>query len=174
MTASMQGRDEYFDVGEVRLHAAVQGPDAGPGRGTIVMLHGFPEFWYCWRHQIPEFARDYRVVAPDMRGYNLSDKPEAVEAYKMPHLVGDIRGLIDALGEERVILMAHDWGGAVAWAFAASHPDRLRCLIILNAPHPSMFMREQVMNPSSRKVRSTFICCATSAAKQFSRGTISS
>lgn len=144
-------RHEFFDVGEVRLHAVVSGPDSGTSRGTIVMLHGFPEFWYCWRHQIREFARDFRVVAPDLRGYNLSDKPQGADHYKMPHLVGDVRGLIDALGEERVILMAHDWGGAVAWAFAASHADRLRHLIILNSPHPSLFMRDMVLVPEQQQ-----------------------
>lgn len=151
MGGKLQVRHEFFDVGEVRLHAAVQEPASGARRGTIVMLHGFPEFWYCWKHQIPEFARDFRVVAPDLRGYNLSDKPEAVEAYRMPHLVGDVRGLIDALGEERVVLMAHDWGGALAWAFAASHAERLSHLIILNAPHPSLFMRDIVLQPGQQE-----------------------
>lgn len=151
MSPELQVRDETFDVGEVRLHAVVQAPESGRPRGTIVMLHGFPEFWYCWKHQIPEFARDFRVVAPDLRGYNLSDKPEGAENYKMPHLVGDVRGLIDALGEEKVILMAHDWGGAVAWAFAAAHPERLSHLIILNAPHPSVFMRDLVLKPDQQE-----------------------
>lgn len=151
MTAKLNVRDEMFDVGEVRLHAVVQEPESGTPRGTIVMLHGFPEFWYCWKHQIPEFARDFRVVAPDLRGYNLSDKPEGAENYRMPHLVGDVLGLIDALGEERVVLIAHDWGGAVAWAFAASHPDRLSHLIILNAPHPSVFMRDIVLQPEQQE-----------------------
>lgn len=144
-------RDAFFDVGEVRLHAVVGEPDPGSSRGTIVMLHGFPEFWYCWKHQLRAFARDFRVVAPDLRGYNLSDKPSGIESYKMPHLVGDVRGLIDALGEERVILMAHDWGGAVAWAFAASHADRLSHLVILNSPHPSLFMRDMVLVPEQQQ-----------------------
>lgn len=91
------------------------------------------------------------MVAPDLRGYNLSDKPEGIENYKMPHLVGDVLGLIEALGEERIILMAHDWGGAVAWAFAATHPDRLRHLIILNSPHPSLFMRDMVLQPEQQE-----------------------
>lgn len=151
MTVVLKVRDEMIDVGEVRLHAAVQEPEIESRRGTIVMLHGFPEFWYCWKHQIAEFARDFRVVAPDLRGYNLSDKPEGATNYKMPHLVGDVLGLIDALGEEKVILMAHDWGGAVAWAFAASHPERLRHLIILNAPHPSVFMRDIVLQPEQQE-----------------------
>jgi pimeloyl-ACP methyl ester carboxylesterase len=148
--AAQQG-ETLFDVGEVRLHAVVREPEGRPRRGTIVMLHGFPEFWYCWKHQLEEFGRDFRVVAPDLRGYNLSDKPEGFENYKMPHLVGDVLGLIDALDEERVILMAHDWGGAVAWAYAASHPERLQALIILNSPHPSLFMRDMVLQPEQRE-----------------------
>ncbi len=150
MSGNSQQGEQMFDVGEVRLHAIVREPTEGVGRGTIVMLHGFPEFWYCWKRQIEEFSRDFRVVAPDLRGYNLSDKPEGVENYKMPHLVADVLGLIESLGEERVILMAHDWGGAVAWAFAASHPECLRHLIILNSPHPSLFMRDMVLQPEQQ------------------------
>ena len=93
----------------------MQGPESGESRGTIVFVHGFPEFWYGWKNQIPEFAKDHRVVAPDLRGYNLSDKPEGVEAYTVKQIAADLAGLVDALGDGPVVMVAHDWGGAVAW-----------------------------------------------------------
>lgn len=105
----------------------------------MLFLHGFPEFWYSWRHQINEFAKDYKVVAIDMRGYNDSDKPKEKSAYVMSEFVKDVEGVITALGYERCVLVAHDWGGAIAWQFAYACPDRLTQLIILNLPHPAKF-----------------------------------
>ena len=126
-----------IEVGEVRLHAV----DAGEGP-LVVLLHGFPEFWYSWRHQIPVLVRaGYRVVAPDMRGYNLSDKPEGVAAYDIEPLVADIAGLLDALSTPRATVVGHDWGAAVAWGFAMRHADRLERLAILNGPHPMAMLR---------------------------------
>ncbi len=119
-------------VGEVSL--AVQ--EAGEG-DTVVLLHGFPELSHCWRHQLPALAAaGYRAVAPDLRGYGASDAPEGVDAYAMPRLAADIAGLIAALGEERVHLVGHDWGGSIAWALAARAPQLVRSLTILNSPHP--------------------------------------
>lgn len=129
---------EYAEVNGVRLHYAKAG--AGP---LLVFLHGFPEFWYEWKHQIAEFSRDHTVVAPDMRGYNLSSKPADLAAYQMPVLVEDVRQLADRLlkaaGTEKFRLVAHDWGGVVAWVFAAMHPGMLDKLVIVNAPHPTIF-----------------------------------
>lgn len=107
----------------------------------MLMLHGFPEFWYSWRHQIAEFARDYHVVAIDLRGYNDSDKPEDIAAYKMPELIADVKGVINGLGYEDCILVAHDWGGAIAWNFAYRYPAMIDKLIVMNLPHPAKFIQ---------------------------------
>src|SRR5947209_14470052 len=114
-------------VNGVRLHLVEAG--SGP---PVVLLHGFPEFWYAWRHQIPALAAaGFRVVAPDQRGYNLSDKPPDVGSYRLENLAGDVAGLIRATGRERAAVVGHDWGGAVAWAIAMRHPERVERLVIL-------------------------------------------
>lgn len=105
----------------------------------MLFLHGFPEFWYSWRHQIPEFAKDYKVVAIDLRGYNDSDKPTDSTAYSMPEFVKDVQGVIAGLGYEKCVLVGHDWGGAIAWSFAYTHPEMVERLIVLNMPHPAKF-----------------------------------
>lgn len=105
----------------------------------MLMLHGFPEFWYSWRHQISEFSRDYHTVAIDLRGYNQSDKPQGLNAYQMSELVEDVRGVITGLGYEDCILVAHDWGGAIAWNFAYTYPEMVEKLIVMNIPHPAKF-----------------------------------
>jgi epoxide hydrolase 4 len=140
---------EYAEVNGVRLHYV------RAGRGPLVMfLHGFPEFWYEWKHQLAEFSRDHTVVAPDLRGYNLSSKPAEVSAYLMPNLVEDVRALAAALlkttGSDTFTLVGHDWGGVVAWVFAAQHPELLERLVILNAPHPTIFWRELRENPAQQ------------------------
>jgi len=136
----------YADVNGVRLHYMKAG--AGP---LILFLHGFPEFWYEWRRQLPEFATDHFVVAPDMRGYNLSSKPAEVEQYAMPHLVEDVRSLAEHLGYGKFVLVGHDWGGAVAWAFAIQHPGSLEKLVIVNAPHPGVFSKLLRENPAQQQ-----------------------
>jgi pimeloyl-ACP methyl ester carboxylesterase len=142
----MAQRNEYVEVNGLRLHYVADG--AGE---LMLFLHGFPEFWYAWKDLLAEFGRDHLAVAPDLRGYNLSDKPPEIERYRVPQLVADVRGLADALGHERFTLVGHDWGGVVAWAFAAAHPERLRRLVILNAPHPAIFLRELRDNPAQRQ-----------------------
>ncbi|MBI3493434.1 MAG: alpha/beta hydrolase [Acidobacteria bacterium] len=141
---------QYANVNGVRLHYARAG--RGP---LIVFLHGFPEFWYEWKNQIPEFSRDHTVVAPDMRGYNLSSKPAELSAYQIPVLVEDVRALADEIlktaGGSRFTLVAHDWGGVVAWVFAAQHPEMLDKLVIINAPHPTVFARELRENPAQQQ-----------------------
>jgi len=123
-------------LSEVELHVV----EAGAGDKLVVLLHGFPEFWYSWRAQIPALARaGYRVVAPDMRGYNTSDKPKGVAAYNVVKLARDVAELIQAMGVERADVVGHDWGGAAAWAFATLHGERLRRLAIMNSPHPVQF-----------------------------------
>lgn len=129
----------FLQLDDVRLHYAACGR---PDRPLMLFVHGFPEFWFMWRELLPAFGRDFLAVAPDMRGYNLSDKPEAVDAYAARHLVADIDGLRRHFGAERFTLVAHDWGGAIAWAYAIAHPDRLERLVIVNAPHPATFLRD--------------------------------
>lgn len=139
-------KHEYADVNGVRLHYVT----AGTGK-LIMFVHGFPEFWYEWKNQLMEFGRDYQAVAPDMRGYNLSSKPADLDQYQMKYLVEDLRALAERLGHKKFILVAHDWGGAVAWAFAITHPDYLEKLVIINAPHPGVFQRELRDNPAQQK-----------------------
>lgn len=127
----------FLAVGDLQLHAVLAGPEDGP---LALLLHGFPECWYSWRRQIPVLARaGYRVVAPDQRGYNLSDKPPSVGSYGVDILTADILALIHALGRERAILVAHDWGGAAAWHFAMDYPQAVERLVVMNAPHPATF-----------------------------------
>src|SRR5499427_7618723 len=125
-------REGYAEIGDQRLHYV----EAGDGP-LIVLLHGFPEFWFGWRQQIkPLAAAGFRVVAPDLRGYNLSSKPAGVASYNSDGLAADIRGLIRERGAESALLVGHDWGGNVAWALAMNHPEVVDRLAILNAAHP--------------------------------------
>ena len=129
----------YIETNGIRLHVVQAGPQSGT---PVVLLHGFPEFWYGWRLQIPALVEaGCRVIIPDQRGYNLSDKPEGVKAFSMDELVKDVIGLIDALGYEKVNLVGHDWGAVVAWVVAHQHPERLHRLGILNVPHPEVMKR---------------------------------
>jgi pimeloyl-ACP methyl ester carboxylesterase len=128
-------KDKYAQVNGVRLHYVSTGK--GP---LILFLHGFPEFWYEWKNQLVEFGKDHTAVAPDLRGYNLSDKPKALDQYQMSALVEDVRALAQHLASGRkFVLVGHDWGGVVAWAFAVAHPEMLDKLVIINAPHPGLF-----------------------------------
>ncbi len=134
---SDQLTDGFAEVNGVKLHYVSQ----GKGKLTL-LLHGFPEFWYSWRHQLPFLAQNFQTVAPDMRGYNTSDKPRGVKAYLMEELMGDIRGLIKYFGAEKADIIAHDWGGVIAWDLAAFYPEVVDRMVILNAPHPLAYMRE--------------------------------
>ncbi|MGP0075237.1 MAG: alpha/beta fold hydrolase [Bryobacteraceae bacterium] len=139
-------KHQYAGVNGVRLHYVMAGE--GP---LIIFLHGFPEFWYEWKNQLPEFAADHRAVAPDMRGYNLSEKPPGVDAYQMQNLVADVRALAEHLGYKKFVLVGHDWGGVVAWSFAIAHPEYLEKLVIVNAPHLAVFARELSSNPAQQR-----------------------
>ena len=139
-------RSEYADVNGMRLHYMTS------GEGKLIMFaHGFPEFWYMWKHQLSEFGKDHQAVALDMRGYNLSSKPEGVENYQIEPLVEDLRALAEHLGHKKFILVAHDWGGIVAWQFANRHPEYLEKLVIINAPHPGVFARLFVDNQDQQE-----------------------
>jgi epoxide hydrolase 4 len=136
MRPPMAIEHRFVETNGIRLHCAVDGD--GP---LVILLHGFPECWYSWRQQIAALAPRFRVVAPDMRGYNESDKPPGVAAYALPELVADVQGLVRAFGETQAVIVGHDWGGAVAWTFAMEHPEMTRRLVIMNCPHPAMFAR---------------------------------
>jgi len=152
---------KYADVNNIRLHYVTV------GKGKLIMfLHGFPEFWYEWKNQLAEFGRDYQAVAPDMRGYNLSSKPVEVEQYRMKYLINDIRALAEHLGYKKFILVAHDWGGGVAWPFAIRYPEYLEKLIIINAVHPITFMRELRDNPAQRKASQYILVYRTPKAEE--------
>jgi pimeloyl-ACP methyl ester carboxylesterase len=132
MTIDTELRHGFADLADARLHYV----EAGEGP-PVVLLHGFPDFWYSWRFQIPALARaGFRVIAPDMRGYNLSSRPREVSDYAPRHLAADIRDLIHERGADRAFLVGHDWGAAVAWLCAMAHPDAVQRLAILNVPHP--------------------------------------
>lgn len=124
----------YVSIRGITLHCAVAGD--GP---LVVLLHGFPECWYSWRHQLAALSTRFRVVAPDLRGYNESDKPRGVRAYEMQELVADVDALIEAFGATDAGIVGHDWGGGIAWTFAMERPERTRRLAVLNCPHPAIF-----------------------------------
>jgi pimeloyl-ACP methyl ester carboxylesterase len=136
----------YADSNGVKIHYASLGK--GP---LIVMIHGFPDFWYSWRDQMEALSKDYQVVAIDQRGYNLSDKPKGVENYDMRLLVGDVAAVVKHLKRDKAIIVGHDWGGIVAWTFAMMLPDMTDKLIILNLPHPRGLNRELANNPQQQK-----------------------
>ncbi|HEY3136786.1 MAG TPA: alpha/beta hydrolase [Blastocatellia bacterium] len=154
-------KHEYADVNGVRLHYVT----AGKGK-LIMFVHGFPEFWYEWKNQLADFGKDYQAVAPDMRGYNLSSKPAEVDQYQVKYLVEDLRALAEKLGHKKFILVAHDWGGAVAWAFAIAHPEYLEKLVIINAPHPGVFQRELRENPAQQKASGYMLMFRSPQAEQ--------
>jgi pimeloyl-ACP methyl ester carboxylesterase len=135
----------YAQNGDVKLHYASLGE--GP---LVVMIHGWPDFWYTWRDQMQALAEDYQVVALDNRGYNRSDQPEGVASYAMPELVGDIAAIIKAEGARKATIVGHDWGGAIAWSVAAYRPELVERLIVLNLPHLNGLNREQRNNPKQR------------------------
>jgi len=137
------------DTGEVRLHYAEMGPKDAP---LILCLHGFPEYWTAWKTVMGELAGDFRLVAPDQRGFNLSSRPPEVEAYRGRHLVADIASLADHLSAERPFVLAgHDWGASVAYAFAFRHATRLSHLVIANGVHPVCFQRAIIEDPEQRQ-----------------------
>ena len=153
---------EFVDVNGIRLHCLT----AGEGK-LLLFLHGFPEFGYAWKEQLAEFSKEYHVVAPDLRGYNLSSRPAEPEQYQMKHLVEDVRALIAHYTSEQCILVAHDWGGAVAWGVAVAHPDLLEKLVILNSPHPAVFQRELRDNPKQQAASKYMLLLRSEKAEGF-------
>jgi epoxide hydrolase 4 len=141
--------ERLIQVNGIYLHTIIAGPETGE---PVVLLHGFPEFWYGWRNQIPALVEQgYRVIVPDQRGYNLSDKPEGVHNYRISTLATDVAKLAEALGYDQINLVGHDWGAAVAWWVATIYPKILKKLVILNVPYPSI-MADQVKQFNLRQV----------------------
>lgn len=155
-------KHEFAEVNGLRLHYVT----VGEGK-LILFVHGFPEFWYEWKNQLTEFGRDFRAVAPDLRGYNLSSKPSEIEACAIPLLVEDLHRLREHLGAKRFILVGHDWGGVVAWFYALYHPENLEKLIIINAPHPGVFGRQLAENPEQQKASQYMLMFRSPQAEEF-------
>jgi pimeloyl-ACP methyl ester carboxylesterase len=136
----------FIETNGINLHTIM----AGTGE-PLILLHGFPEFWYCWSKVIPLLKDDFKLIIPDMRGYNLSDKPKGVENYTVEILVDDIKGLSEELGFRKFSLIGHDWGGTVAWIFAEKYPELLNKLVILNSPHTKIFSQKLRIDSEQQK-----------------------
>jgi epoxide hydrolase 4 len=145
-TAQDLGQEGFADSDGVKIHYVTAGK--GP---MIILIHGFPDYWYSWRDQMPALAKHFQVVAIDQRGYNKSDQPKGVDNYKLDKLVADVDAVRKHFKEDKIILAGHDWGGLVAWAYAMAHPDHTERLIVLNLPHPKGMMRELANNPQQQK-----------------------
>src|SRR6266849_1863570 len=140
------GQDGFADSHGVKIHYVTLGK--GP---LVVMIHGFPDFWYTWRDQMPALGKHFQVVAIDLRGYNKSDQPKGVENYTLDKLVEDVQAVVKHFQRDKAVIVGHDWGGAIAWSFAMNHPDQTDRLILLNLPHPRGMLRELANNPQQRK-----------------------
>jgi pimeloyl-ACP methyl ester carboxylesterase len=153
--------DHFTEVNGIRMHYV-----AGGSGERILFIHGFPTFWYTWRNQLRQLSRDHQVIAPDMRGYNLTSKPMAAPHYGVRIIVEDLRNLVEHLGGEPVFVVGEDWGGLIAWAFALYHPHIVKKLIILSSPHPAIFDRELRAN-SEHQIASQYLLSlrATTADK---------
>ena len=139
-------RHAHADSNGVKIHYVTLGK--GP---LVVMIHGFPDYWYTWRHQMAALADNFQVAAIDMRGYNRSDKPKGLENYAIPKLVSDVASVIRDMGEKKAVIVGHDWGGMVAWQFAMMQPEMTDRLIVLNLPHPKGLNRELANNPDQQR-----------------------
>ncbi|NMP31605.1 alpha/beta hydrolase [Thalassotalea sp. M1531] len=149
-------KSKYIDIAGCNIHYVEQG-NIAIDNSTFVFLHGFPEYWGTWRNQLSYFAQSHHVIAPDLPGYNLSDKPEALSFYEVPNLIDFFAEFIRQISPNRkIILVAHDWGGAIAWPLAAFHSALIEKLVIINAAHPSTFTREMI-NSSEQREKSGYI-----------------
>jgi pimeloyl-ACP methyl ester carboxylesterase len=147
-------RESTRTINGLNLHI-VEAGDAGDP--LLVLLHGFPEFWWAWRHQITPLAQaGYHVVVPDMRGYNTSDAPQEVAAYELDTLAADVIGIADAFGAERFDLVSHDWGAVISWWVAATYPDRLKHVVLMDGPHPDVWGKQAMKHPT-QALKSTYV-----------------
>ena len=140
------GEDGFADSGGVKIHYVTAGK--GP---LVVLIHGFPDYHYTWRDQMPALAKHFQVVAIDLRGYNKSDQPKGVKNYTIEKLVGDVAAVLKHFKKDKATIVGHDWGGLIAWVFAMTHPKQTERLVILNLPHPKGLMRELAHNPQQQK-----------------------
>ena len=136
----------FANSGDVRIHYVTAGK--GP---LVILIHGFPDYWYTWRRQIPELARHFQVVAIDLRGYNRSDQPEGIENYRMEKLLADVSAVLHHFKRQTAVIVGHDWGGGIAWSYAMAHPEKVDRLVILNLPHLHCLQRELAGNPEQQK-----------------------
>lgn len=165
MTATLTERDVTLPHG-VTLNCRIAGPEGAP---VLMFLHGFPEAAFVWDDLLRHFGDRYRCVAPNLRGYGPSTAPAGVEPYRAKHLIADIAALVDTFGGRLAALVAHDWGGAVAWSFAVAHPARLDRLVIVNSPHPAAFLRELLHNPAQQQASAYMLeLCAPDAEARLS------
>jgi Predicted hydrolases or acyltransferases (alpha/beta hydrolase superfamily) len=135
-----------FDINGIALHVVLAGPASGK---PLVFLHGFPEFWFGWRHQIDHFASSgYRVIIPDQRGYNLSEKPAGIASYSIDLLAKDVVGVLGAVTDSKAFVVGHDWGAAVTWYLAARYSKRVSRTAMLGVPHPRVFIKNLITNPT--------------------------
>jgi epoxide hydrolase 4 len=135
-----------FHINGIALHVVLAGPASGK---PLLFLHGFPEFWFAWRHQIDHFVSSgYRVIIPDQRGYNLSDKPAGIPSYSVDLLAKDVLGVLDAVTDSRAFVVGHDWGAVVSWYLAARYSERISRAAMLSAPHPRIFIENFIRNPA--------------------------
>ena len=144
--------EKYIDVNGIKLHTII----AGSGE-PLILLHGFPDFWYGWKNIILGLKDDFKLIVPDTRGINLSDRPEGVENYGIKILINDVRKLSETLNLGKFILCGHDWGGAIAWAFAEKYPELVKKLIIINAPHPKALQSAFRTSAEQRKASAYFL-----------------
>jgi pimeloyl-ACP methyl ester carboxylesterase len=140
------GKEGFADSDGVKIHYVTAGK--GP---LVILIHGFPDYWYSWRDQMPALAKHFQVVAIDQRGYNKSDQPKGVDQYKLDKLVADVEAVRKHFKQDKVTVVGHDWGGLVAWSYAMMHPEQTDRLIVLNLPHPKGLLRELAHNPQQQK-----------------------
>jgi pimeloyl-ACP methyl ester carboxylesterase len=145
-SAQSIGEEGYVNSAGVKIHYVTLGK--GP---LMVLIHGFPDYWYSWRDQMPELAKQFQVVAIDQRGYNTSDQPKGVENYSVDKLVADVDAVVKHFKADKAVIVGHDWGGLVAWTYAMTHPAKTDRLIVLNLPHPKGMSRELANNPQQQK-----------------------
>lgn len=147
-------QSQFVKTNHITLHVMTDGPEDGT---PVILLHGFPEFHYGWRKQVPALVNaGFRVIVPDQRGYNVSDKPKGISSYDVNILAEDVIGLLDHFGIEKVFLVGHDWGAVVAWTAALNHPNRLKGLVILNVPHPDV-MTDFILHNSAQRKKSWYV-----------------
>src|SRR5215469_15986957 len=143
-----------FHINGIALHVVLAGPASGK---PLIFLHGFPEFWFAWRRQIDHFVSGgYRVIMPDQRGHNLSDKPKGVGSYSIELLARDVVGVLNNVAVSKAFIVGHDWGAAVTWYLATRHPERVSRAAMLSFPHPRIFIKNLIMDPAQLR-RSWYI-----------------